>query len=76
MVLNRTIQIRLTKEQYDRINQNARLKGFQHTSAYLRYVGLEQDLWLHRRIQEIHQHLLGEEKAKRRKKTAEHRPFL
>lgn len=70
MVLNRTIQIRLTKAQYDRIKGNAELKGFETLSGFLRHVGLAQDELLHQRVKAIHDHLLGHD-AKPRKK---HKP--
>lgn len=59
MVMNRTIQIRLTKVQYERIKNYAELKGFTSLSGYLRHIGLEQDLILQQKISEIHNHLLG-----------------
>ncbi|MEW5818170.1 MAG: hypothetical protein AB1798_22625 [Spirochaetota bacterium] len=76
MVNNRTIQIRLTRDQYERIKNNSHIKGFSSLSAYLRYVGLEQDFVLHQRIQEIHTCLLGEQRKGRFKKNAAYQPFL
>ena len=38
MVKIRTIQVRMTRNQYDRIKNNSKLKGFNYLSAYLRYV--------------------------------------
>ena len=38
-------------------------------SAYLRYLALNQDESLHRKVQEIHAHLLGPLKGERKAKT-------
>ncbi len=59
MVMNRTIQIRLTKNQYERIKIYSKTKGFNSLSGYLRHLGLEQDFLLQEKISEIHNHLLG-----------------
>ena len=66
MVKNRTIQIRITKDEYSRIGTLSTIKGFNSLSAYIRHVALDQDPILHhkisdshRRIAEIHAHLLG-----------------
>ena len=37
MVRNRTIQIRLTKNQYERIKSNVEAKGFSSLPSYLRF---------------------------------------
>jgi len=76
MVLNRTIQIRLTKDQYERIKNNSRIKGFSSLSSYLRYVALNQDFVLHQRILEIHGHLLGQQPKAKFKKNGAYQPFL
>lgn len=60
MVNNRTIQIRLTKDQYERIKNNSRIRGFNSLSGYLRFVALDEDLILQQKIYEIHSHLLGD----------------
>ena len=69
MVKNRTIQIRLTRDQYERIKNNSRIKGFSSLSTYLRFVALEQDFVLQQRIYEIHAHLLGSPDHKKFKKN-------
>jgi len=69
MVRNRTIQIRLTKDQYERIKNYSRIKGFNSLSGYLRFVALDQDFLLHQKISEIHVHLLGEKSNGRYKKN-------
>ncbi len=65
MVMNRTIQIRLTKDQYERIKNYSKIKGFNSLSGYLRHLGLEQDFILHQKISERHNHLLGEKTNKK-----------
>lgn len=59
MVMNRTIQIRLKKEQYERIKNYSDMKGFSSLSGYLRFVALDQDFVMQQKISEIHAHLLG-----------------
>lgn len=76
MVLNRTIQIRLTLDQYERIKNNSRIKGFNSLSSYLRYVALNQDFVLHQRILEIHNHLLGQSEKRKFKRNGAYQPFL
>ena len=59
MVMGRTIQVRMTKDQYERIKNNSQLKGFNSLSSYLRFVALDQDFLLLQKVSEIHAHLLG-----------------
>ena len=66
MVKNRSIQVRLTRDQYERIKNNCSVKGFTHLSEYLRHVALDQDLLLQCKIYEIHEHLLGPPKTNRK----------
>jgi len=68
MVRNRTIQVRLTKDQYEQIWAVCRSRGFSHLSSYIRFVALHQDLVLQQKVHEIHRHLLGERKTERRRK--------
>ena len=70
MVMNRTIQIRLKRDQYERIKNNAAIKGFNQLSAYLRHVALDQDFILQQKINEIHNHLLGAEPVRKFKKNS------
>lgn len=68
MVMNRTIQVRMTRQQYERIESNAVLKGFSSLSTYMRYVALEHDFALYEKVSELHAFLLGKNprKPKRR----------
>ena len=61
-----TAQIRVTKEQRERIKERAKLNGFHSMSAYLRYLGLEHSAQeqarlvdVQSRLAELHAHLLG-----------------
>ena len=67
-------QVRLTKDQYERLKRNAQQRGFNYLSSYVRFMALDVDFWAARKISEIHQYLLGEEKPVRRskKKRAPH----
>ena len=67
MVKIRTVQVRMTRDQYERMKHNSNTKGFNSLSAYLRYVALEQDSVLKQTLFEIHDYLLGD-KTKSKKK--------
>jgi len=69
MVMIRTIQIRLTRDQYERIKNYSRIKGFNSLSGYLRFVALHQDFVLQQKIYEIHALLLGNETRRNFKKN-------
>ena len=75
MVMIRTIQIRLTKDQYERITNNSRVKGFSSLSAYLRFVALDQDLVFQDKIAEIYTHLLGDN-TKQKKRGKRISPYM
>jgi hypothetical protein len=68
MVMIRAIQVRTTRDQYDRIKNNARIRGFSSLSSYLRHVALQHDAVLEQKVNEIHEHLLGPAHVKRRAK--------
>ena len=69
MVRVRTIQIRLKRGQYERIKNDTSAKGFSSMSAYLRYLALDKDESLHRKVNELHAHLLGALKSGRKAQT-------
>lgn len=62
MVMNRAVQVRFTRDQHERLKQNAEQKGFPSIATYVRWVSLQQDVFLEQRIMEIHAFLLGKEK--------------
>ena len=59
MVKNRTIQIRLTKDEFETIKINAKRKGFYSLSGFLRHLAIDHDFITHRKIHEIHKHILA-----------------
>ena len=69
MVMNRSIQVRMTKDQYERIKLSSKLKGFSSLSSYLRYVALDQDFVVHQKVVELHKHLLGGQAGSNSPKT-------
>lgn len=62
MVRIRTIQVRLSRQEYDRIKNDGLAKGFNTLSAYLRYLALYRDQAICRKILEIHESVVGNEK--------------
>jgi len=50
----RFIQLRVTKDQYERIINNSRAKGYLNVSAYLRDLALEKDLVFQKKFNEIY----------------------
>jgi len=66
MVKIRTVQVRMTRDQYEKMKNNSKVKGFNSLSAYLRYVALEQDFVLRQKLSEIHDHLLGDQTKKKK----------
>jgi len=63
MVMNRTIQVRMTKDQYERVRNNTEVKGFHSMSAFMRFAALERDFIVEKKIIEIHNHLFGRQDA-------------
>jgi hypothetical protein len=59
MVRIRTIQVRLTRQQYERIKTDATVKGFSSLSAYMRHLALHRDDSLAIKICEMHSLILG-----------------
>jgi predicted DNA binding CopG/RHH family protein len=49
----KTIQLRVTPEQHERIRNKARAKGFATVSAYIRSLALEKDLLFEQRFEEV-----------------------
>jgi hypothetical protein len=71
MVRNRTVQVRLTRDQYERMKGNCQVRGFGSLSSFVRFVTLEQDLVLQQKVHEIHHHLLGAKKEPRKKRLGD-----
>ena len=68
MVMIRAVQVRLTKDQHERLKNYAEMKGFSSLASYIRYVALDQDFIVRQKIFEIHAHLLGEQAQTKKKK--------
>jgi hypothetical protein len=60
MVKNRTIQIRLTKDELETIKNNAKRKGFYSLSGFLRHLAIDHDFITHQKIHEIHKQILAQ----------------
>jgi hypothetical protein len=60
----------MTRNQYERIKDNSKIKGFNTLSSFLRYVALERDNILERKLFEIHRFLLGGDAEKKWKKQS------
>lgn len=69
MVKIKSIQIRLTNSQYEKIKQDAFNKGFGNISNYMRFLALHRDNVLARKIVEIHDSVV--DKATRRQERNE-----
>ena len=68
----RSIQFRVTRDQYERIINNARIKGYLSISAYLRDLALNKDYAFQRKLDEIHEHIVKDrEKTKQQKLAGE-----
>ena len=71
MVRNRTVQVRLTRDQHERMKGNCHVRGFGSLSSFIRFVTLEQDLMLQQKVHAIHEHLLGPKKEPRKKRAGD-----
>lgn len=60
MVMNISIQVRLTKAQYQQLKQLVQQRGFSSTSDYVRYMVLESDFSTQEKVAEIHRQLCGD----------------
>ncbi len=67
MTKTRALQVRLTIAEHEQLKDLARRQGFASLAAYLRHMGLAQDFLTHDRVAELHRHLLGQEKPKKRR---------
>ncbi len=68
MVMIRAVQVRLTKDQHERLKNYSEMKGFSSLASYIRYVALDQDFVVRQKIFEIHSFLLGDQKNVKKKK--------
>ena len=59
MVNNRMILIRVTRNQAERIRNNAHAKGFKTVSAYIRSIALEHDLQFDQKFNRLYETILN-----------------
>ena len=71
----RSIQVRLTTQQHERIKNDAKLYGFGSVSEYLRYLALARNQVLEGKIVEMHKILTGRAPRKT-EKIGPYRPFI
>lgn len=69
MVKIRTIQVRLTRQQYDQIMTDSTAKGFSTLSAYFRYLALYRDQSILKKILEIHESVVSKKLPRRTAKN-------
>lgn len=50
----RSIQFRVTRQQFERIKNNANAKGYLNVSAYIRELALNKDQFIENKIMDIH----------------------
>ena len=70
MVKNHTIQMRVSRQQYELIKANARGRGFTSLSSFVRWASLDRDAFLETKLLEIHRQLIGPPQQVRRSKAA------
>ena len=61
MVKNRSIQIRLSKEELEQIKQNAQRRGFYSLSTFLRHLAIDNDFVSAQKLNEIHKVIVREQ---------------
>lgn len=59
MPKNGIILVRVTREQYERVKNNAHAKGHKTISSYIRSVALEHDLIYERKFNEMYVKVVG-----------------
>ncbi len=69
MVNNKTIMVRVTENQRERIINNASAKGFKTISSYMRSLALEHDLSFERKFNEVYNLLIEDNKPKENRNT-------
>lgn len=75
MAFLRTIQIRLSREQYNRIKSDALAFGFNSLSAYLRFLALGRNYILEYKINEIYKKAVGKT-ARKKIRIKDFPPFV
>ena len=68
MTQRRCLVVRLTKNQHERIRNNAEAKGYKTISSYIRTIALEYDLSFEKKFDEMYQKLVAENNGKNKGK--------
>ena len=77
MSMRRSLIVKLTKNQHDRLKNNAEAKGYKTISSYIRAVTLEHDLSFEEKFDELYNTLVnGNQEKKKREKNTELKEFI
>ena len=68
MAKTRIIHIRVSKQEYEKITENASRSGFHYRSEYIRHTAIDYNPLLEAKIIEIHKKLVGIKPSKREAK--------
>ena len=63
-MMKRTLIVRLTKNQHERVKNNAESKGYKTISSYIRSLALEHDLGFVKKFDEIYTKLIDKNSDK------------
>ena len=58
MINNRTVMVRVTRDQHDRIKLNAIAKGYKTISQYIRHLALDKDMAFEKKFNELYNKLV------------------
>ena len=77
MSMRRSLIVKLTKNQHERLKNNAEAKGYKTISSYIRAVTLEHDLSFEEKFDELYNTLVnGNQEKKKREKNTELKEFI
>lgn len=62
------IQVRVTRDQYGRIKNNAEAKGYTTVAQFMRYLALDKDMLFERKFNELYNQLMRTNNNKKGKK--------
>ena len=75
-VYNRTIQIRLTRDEKEQIVSKMKTEGFHNLSAWLRKKLLTNSLWMEHKIDEVHLYILDKKKEEEKNRAFSERRMM
>ena len=67
MAMHRFLTIRLKKQHFEKIKQDASSKGYETVSEYLRSLLLCEEMTMHQKVSEIYKTIIGKEATDRKK---------